>query len=168
MLSLSVSKLRDEAEGPKKKLTCYRGGEDCRSRVSRCPGGTVLYLEFLCTHVQIFLELKSAAPLPPRVGALLAACLRCCCCCCCPFAPRWTTGRPTNRRHLVMTPTDREADDCDYCEEGKAKMDGTYETKIAIADQLIMVIHDDHGQSSSQSWSWLCLSSAPGPRTKIL
>ena len=41
-------------------------------------------------------------------------------------------------------------------------MVGTYEATIAIADQLIVVIHDDHGKSSSHSCSWLLFASAPG------
>ena len=44
-------------------------------------------------------------------------------------------------------------------------MVGTYEATIAIADQLIVVIHDDHGKSSSHSCSWLLFASDPRSRT---
>ena len=98
----------DEAS-QKKWLTSYPAGEDCRSRVSRCPGGTGLYLEFLCSHMsKYFLELKSDGTslcegrrTTSPLSALLLLSL-------CAALDDGSPPGPEHRRHLVMTPTDTE------------------------------------------------------------
>ena len=114
----------DEAERPSQKIAYLLNParEDFEPSVTLCRWSSLSQVS-LHTHVQQLWssDLDSTSPFWGRRTTEEQPRCCCCCCCCCPFAPRWTTGRPTNRRHLVMTPTDREADDCDCSEEEKAK-----------------------------------------------
>ena len=91
--------------------------------MSRCPG-ELLYLKFLCTHVQQFWSSSQAAPLPLGVGALLRSSRAAAAAAAVPLR---RAGRRVGRHRVPAPSSDdtnghREADDCDrYYEEEVVK-----------------------------------------------
>ena len=59
-------------------------------------------------------------------------------------------GSADRRRHLVMTPTDREADDCDHCGEGKELSNNCWK-KLWWRGFSCQWCSIDHGRTC---WSW--------------
>ena len=150
MLSLSVQTQMKQSVPKKMAHLLNPAGEDFQPSVTLSRWAAPLsQVSLHTTHVHKFRSWNRSAPLrwgfgallsSSRLSALLLPLLLLSLC------AAVDVGSAHSRRHLVMTPTDREADDCGHCGEGKELSSNCWKKLWKCPSP---------SPSSSQPWAWL-------------